>query len=513
MANIAALLAAFGEHNGAIEVGLVAAADVGLTAARYIKIPHSMINAQSPIHGLQRPFNATYQNPAASTAFVKRTAAGDAQAQYRRPNSDIAMFRHAQGGNVAYQAVANTDIVLTLQTVRDFIFLNMPGGDYGSNTWRLLSVACRLVIVRYNWLKVGAECEWEVVDTPNVAGVPIGPVQVSDESVVTVLSSESKASNLLVAAALNFWQTNHHVGQAELGGIIRKTLIQMNMAPPADQGARSVTRAIYDGVHAVNIRAILAMIHTSVLTGNFDAHFGTPMLVVADTAFALRATAFPAGTHKVTTIWVGLSYLVNSHLALALPSRGELMALRNARNDAENLGPGAHQGFRYLLQPAVDAGIILGVGNGFNQNEANYQRVSSEIAQAVRLLYPTTTLARSPAIIALSAQAPNAEWQGICTAARAAQGGGVGAAQVQAMLNVVGGVSGDWNNVFADGRVQTDAGLKAIVSAVFIAQEHYSVYGVLPAGFAPIARNGFPAGAAYDALYAELHHAAPNATV
>jgi hypothetical protein len=507
--NVNHLCAQFNQRNGSVETGLIASADQGLAPERFIQIPRSGYPVGHPLRLPVGAFGPGYAGE--EFGYTKRIDPADAWLPLQAANSDIAIFTHQAGNNNARDPTLGVGYEWDADGTRDFIYANMPAPAFGSVQMRNLSVACRMTMLKNNWLGD----EWNVIPKPQLQGADITAVEVPDLTLVAILNLSKIAQNLVVAAALNFWIMNHHVGSPALATLLRKVLTQagFNIPAPGAPGVAIIVKAIYDGVHAIDCRLILSMLQTSDLVGRYDINFGPLTMVTVDNSFDLRVESPPAGTHKVTCAWQGLHVLETCCLALAIPHTVQIAALRNANDLVIAMGPAAHQGRHYLLAHAVTTGRIAVVPAAFNQSGVGFTDVCAEIAVGVMIIEGSGSLARSNAIIGLAASCTNGAWRGLLNTARAKITTGFAAAHIDAMLDAVTTTGGNWGLVFVDPALIADRHAMRISANIFKAEQSYIINGVLPAGFVVVTRVAFGAAVVLDPAWNLIRAAAPNATV
>lgn len=219
--------------------------------------------------------------------------------------------------------------------------------------------------------------DWRIVQTgvaPAAADLPI-------LNQCCTLESIQRAVTVLVATKANWWLTNHHTGQGEVTGYVRKVL--------EAQYGRNVHQTIVTAAHTIEhwistvymLRAAgiegLVTVSDPVITGGFNFQ------LAADSA--LRFGSFPAGTHRAVIAFEGAKRLARSPLVKHCPNAINLAEIPPVIAMIREAPATFHIGASYLT------------GNP----RANYQDTGMEaylgrIGTFIRQIFGRSTLAASP---------------------------------------------------------------------------------------------------------------------
>jgi hypothetical protein len=468
--------------NGLPTFGLAATADVGLAADRYIQLPvilsalaHSHTDHVNPVGGAHAGVVI-----AAGTSYTAATKG----IIFRAPPAAGENLGVTQRGNYPGIKVWAPDHVhhfLALNPAKDAPSLqNDPIG----RQIRILNQACRLFLPMQNW--VGEECRW-VADATQAQ---LNMVNTASATEVINRIIDGSAGSLVTAAALNRRSANHTTMGDVCGGLVLKVLKTMGLWQDSwsAQEKRDMTTIIYDAVHALDIRTILAVIAENQFAGEFMIGLGFPKIASIDVAHSLRVTAPVAGTHKPMTTMEAAKVVASSKLLLIAPNAHELGNLRNACAEIRDKGLRAHAGAPYLFAITNQHAAAIGIEPwahadlGFNQNDASYTSIMNDISVAIAKISPTSTLAQSPFIAQEAASPRDPAWAAMCTAYRTAVAAGVDLTQTQQVIEQIGAQVGAWGEWLGQYDPTTPAGYARHqkIREVYAAYSKYSVSGVVP---------------------------------
>lgn len=190
-----------------------------------------------------------------------------------------------------------------------------------------------------------------------------------------------KALTIIVATKANWWQMNHHVGQGEVAGYVKKVL---GIYFPGVIPSAAVEMAHTVG-HWCSTLAILGLAGVEGIRNTTPLQYKDTLTITLSDDAKLRFASFPAGTHRLVVAFESAKRLVKSPLAAFCPSVTEFAAIPITRNAVMEDLASHHIGASYLTGSARAA-------YSDTQNEMYLGRLGTYM----RNMFPKATLTASP---------------------------------------------------------------------------------------------------------------------
>lgn len=190
-----------------------------------------------------------------------------------------------------------------------------------------------------------------------------------------------RALTIIVATKANWWQMNHHVGQGEVAGYVKKVLgIYFPGAIPSSAVEMAHTIGHWCSTITILNKAGVAGIKNPTplpYAGGID-------IELSDDA-KLRFQGFPAGTHRLVVAFEAAKRLVRSPLAAFCPAVADFSAIPPLRASVNEALSSYHIGASYLT--GVNRALYSDT-----QNDAYLGRLGTYM----RAMFPKATLTASP---------------------------------------------------------------------------------------------------------------------
>eukprot|EP00919_Chromeraceae_sp_WS-2016_P027883 GHVR01066085.1.p1 GENE.GHVR01066085.1~~GHVR01066085.1.p1 ORF type:complete len:422 (+),score=49.50 GHVR01066085.1:226-1491(+) len=190
------------------------------------------------------------------------------------------------------------------------------------------------------------------------------------EQMTDAMSLESKGLLLCVAVKLSYWQSNHHVGQGKLSGIVKKVLASIRASDTDNQTGSELVSAIWSLSHAIGTKETLQFFSRCSANPAVAQTWSSALKCRLTREMLLRYEGPPAGIHAAFNIHAALTRLASSPYAGICPSN---VALEYARfqelhKEYECHRDYYHEGANYFLGP----GMKLDFANPFTEESAEW---------------------------------------------------------------------------------------------------------------------------------------------
>lgn len=219
--------------------------------------------------------------------------------------------------------------------------------------------------------------DWRVVDT----AVAPAAADLTILNQCCTIQSIQRAVTVLVATKANWWLTNHHTGQGDVTGYVRKVL-EAQYGKNMHQAVVTATHTIGHWVSTIYLLQAagiegLSTVSDPILPGGFDFQLASDS--------ALRFGSFPAGTHRAVIAYEGAKRLARSPLVKHCPNAANLSEIPPV----------------IAMIRAAPASYHIGASYLTGRPRANYQDTAMEaflgrVGTFIRQIFGRSTLAAYP---------------------------------------------------------------------------------------------------------------------
>jgi len=266
--------------------------------------------------------------------------------------------------------------------------------------------ACRVAAIACGWIAVhgNAETNFSATVVPNA-------VTAFWDSVKPLLSV---ARDALIMKAINFWHTNHSMGQGRASNFVLKSLKLLKIIKEDVNELGDVYGDIYNAVHFADNRSILYSVFArdNVSAVSFSAitaiGLNPPVYINADNFCSIRLNNFPAGTAKYGLIYNVLATLMAKKYSVFMPSYNKILNVCNDISVIMKIPTHYHVGRTYLNQTL---GNTLYMNDKFIILDKNsLDDVFKDIATFINVAFAGSTLSLSPSVRRIALEVRGTVW-------------------------------------------------------------------------------------------------------
>lgn len=261
----------------------------------------------------------------------------------------------------------------------------------GTMKYEVLYIACRAVALFFGWIGAHKNAEW------SLAPERVTKLKFSLELAQEVVKHLDMAKDLLIAVALNWYMTNHNVGQGGITNFLIKTIRLLQIVPlmTPDADIRTMTSDIYNAVHFSDKRNIL----WSVMATRADRQLlksarcvpGLPIpdQFILDDFIVYRVLSAPAGVGAISFAYGVLTQIGNNPLILMLENVGLVKEVHMLMEKIMDNSWSYHVGANYLNSNKMK------IFNKISINAESFKPLCLELVSYIYELQPNSSLAKS----------------------------------------------------------------------------------------------------------------------
>ncbi|KAM0726700.1 hypothetical protein ACS0PU_007884 [Formica fusca] len=257
---------------------------------------------------------------------------------------------------------------------------------------------------------------------------------------IVVRDDMLKAVTVAVATKANFWLMNHHTGQGQVAGYVKKVLDVFYPNAVNDQ----VVSAAYNLGHFTSTLRVLGLAEIAGLKVSvpFVRAEGASITLSADSK--LRFTSMPAGTHRLAIAYEAAKRLVRSVYGVYCPAVEDFAAIPELRARIIEASARYHIGASYLTGEARA-----------DYQDTDMNNYLGRLGTFISTLYRQSTLAKSPHLVIARVESYDdydADFKallGRIQVAQAAARGRMVEAQIEEFAGAAADVMGRLRNAYA----------------------------------------------------------------
>lgn len=225
-----------------------------------------------------------------------------------------------------------------------------------------------------------ADGDWCMVVAPSA---PTAAQKALIEGVVT-RDDMLKAITVAVATKANFWLMNHHTGQGQVAGYVKKVLDVFYPQAVNDQ----VVSAAHNLGHFASTLKVLSLADIRGLRAAESVIMAEGASINLSADSKLRFTSMPAGTHRLAIAYEAAKRLVRSVYGIYCPGVQDFDAIPGLRNRVLEAPATFHIGASYLTgHPRAD------------YQDTDMNSYLGRLGTFINTLYKQSTLAKSPHLV------------------------------------------------------------------------------------------------------------------
>lgn len=213
--------------------------------------------------------------------------------------------------------------------------------------------------------------------------VTTAPTQVDKEAIEALVNRETmaKALTVVIATKVNFWLMNHHTGQDQVAGYVKKVLKVFYPNAVSDQ----LVSAAHNLGHFCSTLYILGIAGIKHIRKTVSILKTEDSKIILSAETKLRFSAMPAGTDRIAIAYEAAKRLVRSVYAAYCPGVEDFSIIPETRDKILEAPAKYHIGTSYLTGEARA-----------DYQDTNANAYLGRLGTFITTLYKQSTLAKSP---------------------------------------------------------------------------------------------------------------------